>query len=170
MAHACHSGGHQDGWVHLPLTVGGRAEHYLPASCNLGGGGKHQHGGEEGSRSARNVEPHLFYGNALLPALHALAGLNLVAFKLLCLMKLGDIAVGQHDGGFQIVRHQTLGLFHLGLRYRKRMQLGMVKLLLIFPYGIVAMGFHLTQDGGNRGVQLGGVYLGTTNEVGPLFS
>ena len=83
LADASHAGCHQDSGVDVTLTVGWGAEHNLAASGNLGRGGQHQHGREEGGRTTGDIESDALDGYALLPAGDTFLGLHLLTDKTL---------------------------------------------------------------------------------------
>ena len=84
---------YQNRRIHLSLTIGRRTEHNLRTTGNLCWGGEHQHRGEEGSCSARDIETYLLDGDTLLPTDHAGLCLHLLCPELLSFMEGVDVIV-----------------------------------------------------------------------------
>ena len=70
------------------------AELNQPASRNLGGDGKHQNGGEEGSGASRDIQAYPFNRYRLLYAAHARRGLDVHSRAFLGAVKGADVLQG----------------------------------------------------------------------------
>ena len=169
LADSCYAGSHQDGGIYLALAVGRRTEHNLLASGNLGWGSQHQHGGEEGSGTAGNIQSDALYGNTLLPADNAFLRLYLLSDKPLGDMKDLDVVVCQDNGVAQLVADQLLCLVHLLFRDGQRCQGSLVKLQFILADSFVATCLDVCQDRCYGVVQLCQVQTRTGNDVRPHF-
>ena len=169
LADASHTGCYEDGGIHLALAVGRRAEHYLTASGNLGRRGQHEDGREEWGGASGDIQSYFLDSDTLLPAGHTLTRLNLMAFELLGSMELMDIFMGQHDGGFQFLTNQALGLVDFSLCDSQRCEHGMVEALFVFLHGFVTPCAHIAEHGIDRGLQLCDVQMWTLADFCPFF-
>ena len=76
----------------------GGAEDHFGTTCNLGGQGEHEHGGEERGAAAGDVEAHAPDGHGVLLADHAGLGFHLHGRGQLCGMEGADVARGRFHG------------------------------------------------------------------------
>ena len=169
LADASHTGCYEDGGIHLALAVGRRAEYYLTASGNLGRRGQHEDGREEWGGASRDIQSNFLDSDTLLPAGHTLTRLNLMALELLGSMELMDVFMSQHDGGFQFLTNQALGLVDFSLCDSQRCEHGMVEALFIFLHGFVTPCAHIAEHGIHRGLQLRDVQMWTLADFCPFF-
>ena len=100
--HAAEFGGIEDFGRNLPAASLGRAEDHLGTTCNLGGQGEHQHGGEERGASAGDVEAHALDGHGVLLADHAALGFHLHDGGQLCGVEGADVARGGFHGALHL--------------------------------------------------------------------
>ena len=60
-------------------------------------------------------------------------------------MECGNIMMGEVQSVFQILRNQLLSLIDFSLSHSQRIEMGMVKLLLVTLHGIIAMVLHIVE-------------------------
>ena len=103
LADASHTGGIEDGRIHLTLLVGRCTEHNLLTASNLGRCGEHQDGREEWGSTTRDIESDLLDGDTLLPASHPFLCLDFLSYETLGDMEHLNVMMSQDDGVFQFV-------------------------------------------------------------------
>ena len=82
----------------VAVRTGRRTEDYLRTTGDGGRDGQHQHGGEQGSGTARNIETHPSNGNRTLDAAHAGGRFHHNLAGQLGLVEGADMAGGRGDG------------------------------------------------------------------------
>ena len=169
LAHACDSGSHEDGWIHLAVTTWRRAEHNLLATRNLRRCGEHQDGREEWGSTTRDIETHLLDGDALLPANDARLCLHLLCPEALCLVEGLYVVVSQLDGSLQVCIHQLLSLFHLLVAHLERRQVHVVELQFVALHGVIAASLHVGQHSSHRIVQFRRVEMWSLHNLRPVL-
>ena len=148
-----HTRSHEDGRIHAPVLAGRGAEHDVAATGYLGRNGQHEHGAEQRCRAAGDVESHLLYGDALLPAGHTRLHLYPLAREPLCGMKGVNVAVGMEYGLLERLVHLVLCGLHLGLADLQLMQRHVVEACLIFTHGLITTLLDVVENCLHCGVQ-----------------
>ena len=136
---------HEDSRVHLALFIRRSTQYYFFTSRNLGRSSQHQNGAKERSSTSRDIQSHLLYSHTLLPAGYTRASFNLYTFKLLAMMECGNVMMGEVQSVFQFLRNHFLCLFDFSFSHSQRIEMGMIKLLLVTLHGFVAMVFHIVE-------------------------
>ena len=122
------------------------AENHLLAAGDTGRYGQHQHGGEERSAAAGDVEPYAVDRHAALLAGNAGHGFDADRFHLLGGVERGDVLLCLSDGGFQWFGEPGVGCGDLGFGDGQLVESHAVDLLGQLAQGPVAVGAHAIDD------------------------
>ena len=149
-----HSGSHKDCGIDASILCRRGAENDVSAACYLCRCGKHKDCAEQGSCAAWNIEAYLLYCHRLLPALHSLVHLDMLALEPLCCMKAFDVLMSKTDGLLEFFADKLLCFCHLAFADSKVIKADLVETLLIFPDRSIAALSNILQDSRDRRIQL----------------
>ena len=128
--------------MNLSRFIGRSAKNYFFATGYLCRSSQHQHGREQRSRAAGNVQTDFLDGNRFLPAGHSRNSLYFLSFKTLRSMEGMNILLCKHNGRFQFNGNIFFCLRHLRFGHSQGIKFHFIKPFFIFNDGFISFRFY----------------------------